>query len=210
MTSRRRLSGAGESTTGDGAASAPTLRSKPTLFDAQGPGNYVPRAKRKPKGLQIEDESVYNWRFSENPSDNATGPGRARKSQSDSKIQAFHRVEYLPCDGICAEEVLPPESPDGASGRSSSRTSRGINTEETRIIEDFQQLGLKPRSQSMDQLNHQEVNQTGSHCQVTQTELISHSQNNKNGESKQPATIESRNAGQKAELPHSLGTVPRY
>ena len=218
LTSRRR-SGV-ESTSGDGATSAPILRSKPKVIDAQGPGNYVPRAKRKPKGLQIEDESVYNWRFTEN-STGPPDPGRARKSQSDSKIQGFHRVEYLPCDGICAEEVLP-ESPDG-SGRSSSRTSRGMNTEETRIIEDFQHLDLKPRSQSMDQLNNVGPGGNNFHAQVqmeSQTTASFPSQNNysniQDPKTKQLTGTEGRNAvsSQKAasvaELPHSLGTVPRY
>jgi len=107
-------------------------------------------SRRKNQPLRPEEESVYNWRFSDSPSQPQPEfvPGKHHEKQ-----QKCHRVEYLPCDGICADEaVVDDKSNDSARSTTSSRTSRGCNTEETRIIQD---QGLAPgfyrqRSQSLE------------------------------------------------------------
>lgn len=88
------------------------------------------------QSLQLQphpsDESMYKWKLSDN------GHGQVlRGCESTQSLQHCHRIEYLPCDGICADEVVSSEStnPNPDSARStSSRTSRGCNTDETRIF----------------------------------------------------------------------------
>lgn len=120
------------------SSSAHSMRSKPPTI------NGPPTALAARRGRVPPSESVYNWRFADNqsiraPSQNNTRDGGENTSYYDELHQEplqYHRVEYLPCDGICADEpVLDPRESD--SGRStSSRTSRGCNTEETRMISD--------------------------------------------------------------------------
>ncbi|CAG7835024.1 unnamed protein product [Allacma fusca] len=190
------------------ATSAPPGQQRGITVD--GPGNYIPRARRKPPGLQVEDESVYNWRFS----DNST-PTNFFNSAQNPKIKTFHRVEYLPCDGICADETVEDHGCNG-SGRSSSRTSRGMNTEETRIIQDMQEMQLSsPRSQSVENLA--DVNKgtmtygnwkgSQKNPEPVVMKNISARNNNTNFRS---TNVTSNNVGTGTELPHSLGTVPKY
>jgi hypothetical protein len=95
------------------------------------------------------DESIYKWKFNDDPplvyknGDN----NNLLSSQNQQSLTSLapsqpspqcHRVEYLPCDGICAEETyvnIVNHTGNPESARStSSRTSRGCNTEETRIF----------------------------------------------------------------------------
>ena len=110
--------------------------------------------RRKPKPLLPQEESVYNWRFMDS---NNLPPNlvEQQKQENPDKFAKFqnakdlhvHRVEYLPCDGICAEEtVVGGQNGDSGRSSSSSRTSRGMNTDETRI---YQTDGMRP-AQSLD------------------------------------------------------------
>lgn len=87
-------------------------------------------------------ESVYNWRFRDDVvNEGSSGLGASYSNglnNSSMPAKYCHRVEYLPCDGICAEEnfVVEDTQPDSGRSGSSCRTSRGCNTEETRILQD--------------------------------------------------------------------------
>jgi len=91
------------------------------------------------------DESVYKWRFNDSPplivenGGGGDGFGVDMRSQANCQkypMQQVHRVEYLPCDGICAEESHGDDNNLDSARSNSSRTSRGCNTEETRLIGD--------------------------------------------------------------------------
>jgi hypothetical protein len=85
------------------------------------------------------DESIYKWRFNDDQSSRMAKNGDHTHHTPESvryPQQHCHRVEYLPCDGICAEETHVDETNLDSARSTSSRTSRGCNTEETRIIAD--------------------------------------------------------------------------
>lgn len=91
------------------------------------------------------NESIYKWKFNEESEPhqivrNGNGPDSNSNHNfyqaPPQPVPGSHRVEYIPCDGICAEETIVDNlnnHPDSARS-SSSRTSRGCNTEETRIF----------------------------------------------------------------------------
>ncbi len=116
--------------------------------------------RKKPKPLLPHEESVYNWKFVDRNSfpsnfveqQRHEHPGKFAKFQNAKDLHV-HRVEYLPCDGICADETVVVNGQNGDSGRSSSssRTSRGINTEETRIFP-MENLRQAQSSQSFERL----------------------------------------------------------
>ncbi|CAL8121838.1 unnamed protein product [Orchesella dallaii] len=108
-------------------------------------------------------ESVYNWRFKDdviqpvsvvNQSSGANFSNGFHNPSLPTKY--CHRVEYLPCDGICAEEnfIVDDTQPESARSASSCRTSRGCNTEETRILEDplksFSQTTIRPVDKNLE------------------------------------------------------------
>jgi hypothetical protein len=88
------------------------------------------------------DESIYKWKFNDtdDQQQHVMRSGHfpmSNSSQISQPVSNCHRVEYLPCDGICAEETIldsTHNNPDSARSNSSARTSRGCNTEETRIF----------------------------------------------------------------------------
>lgn len=107
------------------------------------PNQQTTTQNRRRRGSQESfhspQESVYNWRFKDDINEFAPS-ARFSKDINNSSIPAkyCHRVEYLPCDGICAEEnfMVDDGAPESARSASSCRTSRGCNTEETRILDD--------------------------------------------------------------------------